>query len=485
MAATSQPAPLAGDSFLERLPSELLEKILLEVVGDIIPPAGYRHNDAKPIRCELEGEFGASFASLLLGHRLVSRTIRSISWGSLAKVLGETLFDMCSEESMANLVALTRCASLAPWMNKLTMSCFKVNKTYPFIHDALANDGNDGCVVAYLNDVHQNDLRRLRDVDKIWYTTAWSLPTTTEDTSVLELGPVGINAEFERGLKYMVSACMVSLVNLDNICYYYDVDHIPARFRDFAHQHKSNDLFNFAVVSGVISEAGADLGFRLLMDMMLVAKLQPKCLCLAVTIKEPQYFVTSASSDAAMSIFRQVRELTLIEAGIVPRARSRPNPSISAIAVSRTNFPNLRSLSVELGWFPSSSPIHAILYPRILEVPGLRHISITRGNQMCPRLLNLFELYKGTLQSVSLRDMITVTYEPILKVLKSLSLEALTIHDEYGVWWEGDTYDEREFRGVPKGFLESVAKSGIFGPELLDEKLEDELEVELEEGLEE
>ncbi|EAT77395.2 hypothetical protein SNOG_15170 [Parastagonospora nodorum SN15] len=378
MAATSQPAPLAGDSFLERLPSELLEKILLEVVGDIIPPAGYRHNDAKPIRCELEGEFGASFASLLLGH--------SISWRSLAKVLGETLFDMCSEESMANLVALTRCASLAPWMNKLTMSCFKVNKTYPFIHDALANDGNDGCVVAYLNDVHQNDLRRLRDVDKIWYTTAWSLPTTTEDTSVLELGPVGINAEFERGLKYMVSACMVSLVNLDNICYYYDVDHIPARFRDFAHQHKSNDLFNFAVVSGVISEAGADLGFRLLMDMMLVAKLQPKCLCLAVTIKEPQYFVTSASSDAAMSIFRQVRELTLIEAGIV---------------------------------------------------------------------------------------------------LKSLSLEALTIHDEYGVWWEGDTYDEREFRGVPKGFLESVAKSGIFGPELLDEKLEDELEVELEEGLEE
>jgi hypothetical protein len=140
MATTSQPAPLAGDSFLERLPPELLEKVLFEVVSDITPPSEYRLYDSNILRCKLEEEFGASFASLLLEHRLISRTIRTSSWRSLAKVLGDTVFDMCSKKSMSNLVALTSCTSLAPWINKLTVSRFKVNKAYPFFDSALEDE---------------------------------------------------------------------------------------------------------------------------------------------------------------------------------------------------------------------------------------------------------------------------------------------------------------------------------------------------------
>ncbi|KAH4018222.1 hypothetical protein HBI82_048960 [Parastagonospora nodorum] len=322
MAAISQPAPLAGESLLEKLPTELLEKVLLEVVNGVTSPSEYTGNRPNLLRCNLEITSGTSIASLLLKHRLVSRTIRMNSWRSLAKVLGETIFDMCSKESMANLVALTSCMSLAPWINKLTVSCFKVKKTYPF----------SDCIL-----------------------------------------------EYEEG---------------------YD-------------------------------NAVAHLG------------------------------------------------------SIVPRAWRRPSSTVSAVPISKASFPNLTSLSVKLGNVDITLRNRNLLLCQVLDVPELRHVSITGGGQTDPQLLGFLELIEGPIRSVSLRDMRAVSYEPILKVLQSLELDVLAIHDRYGIWWEGDTYDEREFRGVPKGFLESVAKSGIFGPELLDEELEDELEVELEEGLEE
>lgn len=71
--------PRAGTSRLERLPGELLEKILLDVVKDTPPPetkdaAGHSH-----LRCECEHSKKTLSASKLLMLRLVSRTIRARS----------------------------------------------------------------------------------------------------------------------------------------------------------------------------------------------------------------------------------------------------------------------------------------------------------------------------------------------------------------------------------------------------------------------
>ncbi|KAH6481598.1 hypothetical protein HBI56_210430 [Parastagonospora nodorum] len=484
MAAISQPAPLAGESLLEKLPTELLEKVLLEVVNGVTSPSEYTGNRPNLLRCNLEITSGTSIASLLLKHRLVSRTIRMNSWRSLAKVLGETIFDMCSKESMANLVALTSCMSLAPWINKLTVSCFKVKKTYPFSDCILEYEEGYDNAVAHLGSVCQMDISRLRDLDETWYNNTWISPVAApKAVSDRDSHQLGINFEFEQGLKYMVSACLACLANLDNVCYFYEMYHVPARFRKLANRYESFSKFAFNVAARHNGEAGTDLGFRLLMEIMSIAKSQPKRLCLAVNIEDPHYFL--ASSWKTTSCLRRVEELTLIDPGIVPQAWRRPSSTVSAVPISKASFPNLTSLSVKLGNVDITLRNRNLLLCQVLDVPELRHVSITGGDQTDPRLLGFLELIEGPIRSVSLRDMRAVSYEPILKVLQSLELDVLAIHDRYGIWWEGDTYDEREFRGVPKGFLESVAKSGIFGPELLDEELEDELEVELEEGLEE
>jgi len=478
MATISQPVPLAGASLLEKLPPELVEKILLEVVSDVTPPSE-RTGDRRchPLRRNLRIASGISIASGLLRHRLVSRTIWVSSWRSLAKVLGETIFDMCSKESMANLVELTSCASLAPWMNKITVSCFKVNETYPLSYEFIEEFGNDDVAFANLNDVCRNELLRLRDLDKIWYRNDWAFPSTRGGVSTDDLYR-GINVEFQRGLKKMVSACLACLVNLDNVCYFYDEDHVPARFREFAHQYESDHIparfrelayryesgdLMFGVATGDENQAGADLGVWLLLDILAFAQLQPKRLSLAVNLESPHYFLTS--SWTTTSCLRRVEELTLTDPGDAPRAWQMSSSFISAIQISKTIFPNLRSLSVEIGCFPDSWSKNGLSLPQALDLPELRHVSITGGIQSCPRILNFLKLLKGTVQSVSLRKMKAISYEDIINVLRSFELDVLVIHDGGREWWKGDTYDMEGFRGVPKGLLESIAKTVILGPE--------------------
>jgi hypothetical protein len=316
--------------------------------------------------------------------------------------------------------------------------------------------------------VCQIDISRLRDLDETWYNNTWFSPVTAPNAvSNLDLHQPGINFQFEQGLRDMVSACLACLVNLDNVCYYYDMDYVPARFRKLANRYESVSNFAFGVAPGYDSEAGIDLGFRLLMDIMSIAKSQPKRLCLPMNTEDPHYFL--ASSCTTTSCFSRVEELTLIAPGIVPRAWQRPYSAVSAVPISKASFPNLMSLSVYLGVLNISWPNRNLLLDQVLNVPKLRHVSITGGEQSNPRLLGFLESLKRPIQSVSLRDMRAISYEPILKVLRSLELDVLSIHDGYNQWWEGETYDMREFRGVPKGFLESVARSGIFGPEEPDD----------------
>jgi hypothetical protein len=88
---------------LEQLPAELLEKILLEVVSDVKPPGSYDPYGGADRRSRTELDLGHSLASKLLVHRLVSRTLRDSSWRTLAKVIGETIFDVNSRQSIKNL----------------------------------------------------------------------------------------------------------------------------------------------------------------------------------------------------------------------------------------------------------------------------------------------------------------------------------------------------------------------------------------------
>jgi hypothetical protein len=60
---------------LEKLPPELLEKILLEVAGDKTPVIAYEENWDHILRCHDEIPTDTSRATALLAPRLVSHTL--------------------------------------------------------------------------------------------------------------------------------------------------------------------------------------------------------------------------------------------------------------------------------------------------------------------------------------------------------------------------------------------------------------------------
>lgn len=114
----------AGNSLIEGLPPELLEDILLEIVTDVPPPIKWDDHDRPTLRCHHASKADSSATSSLLAHRLVSRLFKNCSWRSLAKVLEETIFEIRSDESIANLVKISSLKELAPWVRYLTFSCF-------------------------------------------------------------------------------------------------------------------------------------------------------------------------------------------------------------------------------------------------------------------------------------------------------------------------------------------------------------------------
>jgi hypothetical protein len=73
----------------------------------------------------------SSFATRHLAHRFVSPTLRDASWRAFAKVVGETLFDMCPKENMEILKAVAKYEALAPWIRKFTIGYLTVGTSYP------------------------------------------------------------------------------------------------------------------------------------------------------------------------------------------------------------------------------------------------------------------------------------------------------------------------------------------------------------------
>ncbi|EFQ91033.1 hypothetical protein PTT_12264 [Pyrenophora teres f. teres 0-1] len=143
---------------LEQLPSELLEKVLLEVVSEVMPPTSSQANE--------EIKSGQTFASKLLAHRPISRPFCNHFWRALAKVVGETTFELCSRGSFEDLVAVSQCKKLVPWLNKLTFSI-----TYPMEkHPTAEDDGQKKLSIAdIVGPTLCRELMRIKNDDATWY----------------------------------------------------------------------------------------------------------------------------------------------------------------------------------------------------------------------------------------------------------------------------------------------------------------------------
>lgn len=125
MVTTPSPA-----SPIDKLPAELLEKILLEVVASSPPPildadaagSGAEFPRHYEIRANIVYRYEVvDSTSATLAFRATSRRFRDLSWRALAKVVGETIFDLASKQSIENLAAISSSPHLAPWVSKLSI----------------------------------------------------------------------------------------------------------------------------------------------------------------------------------------------------------------------------------------------------------------------------------------------------------------------------------------------------------------------------
>jgi hypothetical protein len=224
---TPEPPPTpSGARSLEKLPPELIEKVLLYVVGDVTPPITYDENWDHILRCYEEITTDTPHTTSLLAHRLVSRTLRDNSWRALARVIGETIFDLRSKNSVESLIAVSRSQELGPWVHKLTISCFVLGTEVDLNPWFQTPDQPN------MDDDIRTELRQIKSKDSSWHASAWGW---INDKPELNQGTSPTDGT--QPLVELLSECVESLHNLSAVHYHYDDCYIPGRFRLMANRY--------------------------------------------------------------------------------------------------------------------------------------------------------------------------------------------------------------------------------------------------------
>jgi hypothetical protein len=112
---------------ITKLPPELLEKVLSEVVRCVVPAP--THNG--PIGHLTNRVMAPKDITATLGFRFTSRAFRDTSHRALAHVIGSATFDIASKKSISSLKKLSKNRYLAPWITKLTFTCQVVHDGHP------------------------------------------------------------------------------------------------------------------------------------------------------------------------------------------------------------------------------------------------------------------------------------------------------------------------------------------------------------------
>lgn len=110
-----------------KLPGELLEKILLDVIDDEAPQLEQSSYDESILLCLQEVEA----VSISLTFRATCVTFRNLSWRACAKVIDCTVFDLASRKSVHNLEAICNTRQLTPWVSRLNVAFHVIRHSYP------------------------------------------------------------------------------------------------------------------------------------------------------------------------------------------------------------------------------------------------------------------------------------------------------------------------------------------------------------------
>jgi hypothetical protein len=415
--STDSPAqPFGAASLLESLPSEIIEKILLEVVDYVEPVIEYFPGYGKVLR-EPFNDSRVSGVTCQLAHRLVSRTLYDNSWRAFAKVIGHTIFDIRSKESVTNLSMLANEKQLTPWIQRLTISCFTPGDRY--INPSESNPSTDH---------HHASIelfQHIRTDKQDWFPAAWRWAHSEDPISSTQA--LAITAEAQ-DLIELLSGHLRLLNNVIEIQYHYVACCIPARFRQCIRQEWVGVPTKLCIGSSIDGLRGCVLGLHILVEAMAAAQMAPQRLDIAGQVQDPHGFFALTPCERFKKITHKVENLALRNDVEHLHWEDGPPPTGSWVAITAENFPALRSLQLDM--WSSSRGDHGTSTPPLpqpSDVPRLTDLTLVDVPDWEPLLLDFVQLFRDSLKSITLKKLFRFYDKPLIELMCDLGFDSFTL----------------------------------------------------------
>jgi hypothetical protein len=469
-------APATSASPIDRLPAELLERVLLDVVADTPPPVVH-HGHRQKVVYRYEVVDGISET---LAFRSTSRRFRNLSWRALAKVIGETIFDLPSMTSIENLKMISATAQLAPWITKLIISCHVMEDPFP-------NPGETEDIAVserqILADEICQEVQQLRKHEQVWHPDLWALwPTHMSYSSTENVAPLSHQRLKNDSLETKLASYFDTFRNLDCLSFHHEPHALPGRyhkpFRVSSKHFSKPDVEDGGICCGL----GAHLGLDIFMSALNLSSIFPEVLELAVDMDEHHSFITSVPEAYFEKARSKVKTLCLSDAYCpfyeVAGMRHTREPRVT---INRSTFPALWSLTIDHKETMADPFTYVAPLPPLSKLPWLTHLNILHSGSHETTMLAFIRHYGCNLQSLTVKHAIDGEYEDMLAILANFTMDHLEVEHGTDQDWSnylhgklmGGDVDNRHdiLKNLPEGLVQNAAKSVMFVPPEFDRVL--------------
>jgi hypothetical protein len=326
-------------------------------------------------------------------------------------VIGETIFDVRSSQSMKNLQEVAKCKELTSWLKKLTVSCLSLPRN--------EDDLRRSKIGLFCDETGENELTRIKNDDQSWFPSVWKSCSTMDDARGLD------------GLSQLLSSCLKAFQNLAHLHYYYDEEHTPGRLMSLV--RRSRDVEGL-VFDWRLGHPAVQFGQELLLAAMADAGTRPKTLELAADVYRPmrhQYSTVYAPTVPFPPEFSQTTTPIVKNQPSEWRSSRGPPYLIQQAQFSKSVFPVLHTLVLE-GWKRSGRPQTASSpLPESFDFPTLTSITFAHSRLDDAELLPFLRFFQGSLRRVKFEELEACfeSFVHVLQGLASFDLEELVIQD--------------------------------------------------------
>jgi hypothetical protein len=471
------PPPAISANPIDRLPAELLERVLLDVVADT-PSLIVRNGHRQKIVYRYEVFDGVSET---LAFRSTSRRFRNLSWRALAKVIGETIFDLPSMASIENLKMISATAQLTPWITKLVISCHGMEDPFP-------NSGEmeDVAVSNYrtLTDEICQEVQQLRKHEQVWHPDLWTLwPKHLSHSSTESVAQLSHQRLRKESLEKQLASYFDTFTNLECLSFHHEPHALPGRY------HKPFRVSNRGLSKPSVVDGGtrcglsAHLGLDIFMSALNLSGIFPEVLELAVDLDEHHAFITNVPEAYFEKACSKVKTLRLYDAYCPFYEPVDMGHTLEPrVTINRFNFPALWSLTIDHKETMADPFTSVAPFPPLSELPQPAHLTILNSGLYETSMLSFIKHYGCNLQSLTVKHAIDGEYKAMLALLAELAVDHFEVEhgtdQEWSNYFNGklmpEGFDNRHhnvLENLPEDLVQSAAKTVVFFPLELDKVL--------------